>query len=165
MAPPTVLTERALAIFGAGDALGLLHAFTRRGGLAEPESDRLTPVLLDAADEGDAVAREIVAETGAVLGRQAQACATRVGLPLEGTRVVLAGGVFSHPTTRLADATMAQLPGAVAVRDPVPPIAGALLLALDRLGVRVEAATVAAALPFPVPDPRSATWAGSPSIA
>jgi N-acetylglucosamine kinase-like BadF-type ATPase len=165
MAPPTVLTERALALFGASDALGLLHAFTRRGGMAEEESDRLTPVLLDAADEGDAVAREIVAESGAVLGRQGRACAARVDLPLEGARVVLAGGVFSHPTTRLADATMAQLPGAVAVRQPVPPVAGALLLALDRVGVHVDAATVAAGLPFAIPDGRSAPWAGSPSIA
>ena len=48
-----------------------------------------------------------------MLGRQGRACAARVDLPLAGARVVLAGGVFSHPTTRLADATMAQLPGAV----------------------------------------------------
>ena len=132
-----MLTERALALFGASDAFDLLHRFTRRGGLPEAESDRLTPVLLDAADEGDAVAREIVAETGAVLGRQGRACAEQVDLPLPGARVALSGGVFGHPTLRLADATMAELPGAIAVRDPAPPIAGALLLALDRLGIDV----------------------------
>jgi N-acetylglucosamine kinase-like BadF-type ATPase len=165
IAPPTMLTEQALALFGASDAFDLLHRFTRRGGLPEPESDRLTPVLLDAADEGDAVAREIVTETGAVLGRQGRACADQVGLPLPGARVALSGGVFGHPSARLADATMAELPGAIAVHDPAPPIAGALLLALDRLGIDVDAATVAAGLSFLVPDGRIGAWVASPSTA
>jgi N-acetylglucosamine kinase-like BadF-type ATPase len=152
MGPATVLTERALALYGASDAIGLLYQFTRRGGLEEHEKDRLAPVVLDAADEGDAVARAIVAGRGRVLGRQARACARQLALPLEGTRVVLTGGVFGHPTDRLADATMAELPGAVAVRRPAPPIAGAVLLALDQVGVSVS-------------EERSAAWAGSPSSA
>ena len=85
--------------------------------------------------------------------------------PLPGTRIVLTGGVFGHPSERLADAAMAELPGGVAVRHPPPPIAGVLLLALDRLGVTVDAGVVAAGLPLPVPDERSARWAGSPSRA
>jgi hypothetical protein len=56
---------------------------------------------------------------------------------------VLTGGVFGHPTDRLADATMQELPGAVAVRHPQPPIEGALLLAHDR-----------------ITEGRSAAWAG-----
>jgi N-acetylglucosamine kinase-like BadF-type ATPase len=143
MGPATVLTERALALYGAGDPIGLLYEFTRRGGLAEHEKDRLAPVVLDAADEGDAVARAIVADKGRVLGSQARACAGRLDLPLEGMRVVLTGGVFGHPTDRLADATMQELPGAVAVRHPQPPIEGALLLAHDR-----------------ITEGRSAAWAG-----
>ena len=147
MGPATVLTERALALYGAGDPIGLLYQFTRRGGLQAHEKDRLAPVVLDAADEGDAVARAIVSEKGRVLGRQARACAEQVSLPLEGARVVLTGGVFGHPTDRLADAAMAELPGAVAVRRPAPPIAGAVLLALDQIGVSVS-------------EGRSAAWAG-----
>ena len=165
MGPETLLTARALELFGADDALGLLHAFTRRGGLEEHEGDRLAPVVLDAADAGDVVAQAIVDETGEILGRQGAACARRIDLALEGTRIVLAGGVFGHPTDRLAAATMGQLPGAVAVRHPAPPIAGALLLALDRAGLQADAATVAAGLPFPVPEPRSAAWAASSSKA
>jgi N-acetylglucosamine kinase-like BadF-type ATPase len=143
MGPPTVLSERAFALYGAEDAIGLLHEFTRRGGLGKHEKDRLAPVVLDAADEGDDVACAIVADKGRVLGRQARACGGQLDLPLEGTRVVLTGGVFGHPTDRLADATMAELPGAVMVRHPVPPIEGALLLALDQIHER-----------------RSAAWAG-----
>jgi N-acetylglucosamine kinase-like BadF-type ATPase len=165
MGPPTVLTERALALYGATDAIGLLYAFTRRGGLAEDEQDRLAPVVLDAADAGDAVARAIVAEKGHFLGLQARACAAQLELPLEGTRIVLTGGVFGHPTERLAAATMAELPGAVPVRGGPPPIAGALLLAYDRLGIRIDEAAVAAGLPFQAPERRSAPWAASSSNA
>jgi N-acetylglucosamine kinase-like BadF-type ATPase len=165
MAPPTALTERALALFGASDAIALLHEFTRRGGLPESEQDRLAPDVLDAADEGDAVARAIVDAMGQVLGEQARACAGQLDLPLAGTRVVLTGGVFGHPTERLAAATMAELPGAIPVRHGPPPVAGALLLALDRLGVDVDDAAVAAGLPFHAPEGRSAPWAASPSKA
>lgn len=143
MGPATVLTERALALYGADDPIGLLYEFTRRGGLDKFEKDRLAPVVLDAADEGDDVARAIVTEKGRVLGRQGRACAEQISLPLAGARVVLAGGVFGHPTERLAASAMAELPGAVAVRHPAPPIEGALLLALDR-----------------ITEGRSAAWAG-----
>ncbi len=161
----TALSEQALRLFGARDAIDLLHVFTRRGGLPEQEADRLAPVVLDLADQGDEVARAIVEEKGRTLGRQGKACADQIGLALTGTRIVLTGGVFGHPSERLADAAMAELPGGVAVRHPPPPIAGVLLLALDRLGVTVDAGVVAAGLPHPVPDERSARWAGSPSRA
>jgi N-acetylglucosamine kinase-like BadF-type ATPase len=165
MGPATVLTEHALELYGADDALGLLYEFTRRGGLAEAEVDRLAPLVLDAADADDAVAVAIVAEKGSILGRQARASAQRLGLPLTGTRIVLAGRVFAHPTEHLAAATMAELPGATPVRHVAPPVGGALLLALDRLGVEADAAAVAAGLPFPEAEGRSAVWARSPSRA
>jgi N-acetylglucosamine kinase-like BadF-type ATPase len=157
MGPKTALTERALALFGARDAIDLLHEFTRRGGLEESDKDRIAPVLLDLADEGDAVAQAIVADAGRVLGTQARASAAQIGLALDGTRVVLTGGVFAHPTERLAAATMAELPGAVPVRNGPPPIAGALLLAYDRFGLTVDASAVAAGL-FAI-EGRSARWA------
>jgi N-acetylglucosamine kinase-like BadF-type ATPase len=157
MGPATALSERAFALFGVEDAIALLHEFTRRGGLEESDQDRLAPVLLDLADEGDAVAQAIVAEAGRVLGTQARASAAQLGMPLEGTRVVLTGGVFEHPTDRLAVATMAELPDAEPVRGGPPPIAGALLLAYDRLGLAIDASRVAAGLP--ASDGRSARWA------
>jgi N-acetylglucosamine kinase-like BadF-type ATPase len=157
MGPATAVSERAFALFGVDDAIALLHEFTRRGGLEDEDKDRLAPVLLDLADEGDSVAQAIVADAGRVLGMQARASAAQLRMPLDGTRVVLTGGVFEHPTDRLAAATMAELPGAVAVRGGPPPIAGALLLAYDRLGLAVDASRVAAGLP--ATDGRSARWA------
>ena len=147
LGPPTVLVERALALYGAADGIALLHEFTRRGGLRRPTQDRLAPVVLDAADEGDAVARRSSPQ-GPRAGRAGARLRGARGLPLAGTRVVLTGRVLEHPTPRLADAAMAELPGAVAVRHGAPPVAGALLLAFDRIGARDgDAAALAAALP------------------
>jgi N-acetylglucosamine kinase-like BadF-type ATPase len=163
LGPPTVLTERALRLYGAPDPLALLHEFTRRGGLGEPEKHRLAPVVLDAAEEGDAVAAAIVAAQGKVLGEQGRVCAERVGLSPEGARAVLTGGVFGHPSDTLAEATMAELPGAVAVRHGPPPVAGALLIGFDRLGLAVDPAALAVGLSQPVDQGGRASWAASAS--
>ena len=166
MGPATALTGLALDLYDAPDPIALLYAFTRRGGLEEHEQDRLAPLVLDAADDGDPLAQALVADKGRILGMQARATAEQLQLALDGTRIVLTGGVFAHPTTRLADATMAELPGAVPVRDAPPPVAGALLLALDRLGVTIDAAAVGTSLlPHTAIEQRSARWAGSPSSA
>ena len=147
------------------DAIALLHAFTRRGGLGEDGAGPARAGRARRRGRGrrGRGRRSWPARAASSAGRRAPA-PRRLGLPLAGTRIVLTGGVFAHPTERLADATMAELPGAVAVRHRPPPIAGALLLALDRLGVRADAA------PWPPgcrsrPDGRSARWAGSPSRA
>jgi hypothetical protein len=109
------------------------------------------------------VARAIVAEKGGILGRQGRACARRLDLPLDGLRVVLSGRVLAHPTERLAAAAMAELPGAIAVRHPAPPVAGAVLLSLDQIGAVVDAEAIE--IPYPELDGRSARWAESPSRA
>lgn len=144
--PATALTELALELYGVADALELMHAFTRRGGLGVTEQDRFAARVLDAADGGDPVAQALVDGKARMAGLQARAAAGRLDLPLHGTRVVLTGGVFGHPTARLADGVMAELPGAVAVRGGPPPIGGALLLALDRAGIDADAGAVAEVL-------------------
>jgi N-acetylglucosamine kinase-like BadF-type ATPase len=161
LGPATALTERALELFKVHDVTALLYAFTRRGGLPESESDRLAPAVLDLADEGDPVARSIVSAGGRMLGRQARVSAARIELPIEGTRVVLAGSVFAHPTALLADSVMAELPGAEQVRHGPPPVAGAVLLALDRLGVAVDPDVLHDGLA--AEKRRSVPWAGSSS--
>jgi N-acetylglucosamine kinase-like BadF-type ATPase len=165
LGPRTALSEHAFALYGADDAIDLLHEFTRRGGLTDADKDRFAPVVLEAADAGDEVSQAIIAEKGRILGSQGRACAAQLDLPLDGLRVVLSGRVLAHPTERLAAAAMAELPGAIAVRHPAPPIAGAVLLSLDQIGAVVDAAVVEAALPYPELDGRSARWAESPSRA
>jgi N-acetylglucosamine kinase-like BadF-type ATPase len=159
LGPPTVLTERALALYGVPDPIALLYAFTRRGGLGPSGADRFAVGVIDAADEGDALAAAIVAEAGRVLGGQARASAARIDLPVTGTLVVLTGGVFGHRSDALADATMTELPGAVAVRHGPPPVVGALLLGFDRLGVKVDPGALSQTLD----DGGRAPWVASAS--
>jgi N-acetylglucosamine kinase-like BadF-type ATPase len=164
LAPETALTERALELYGADDPIALLHAFTRRGGLQESDQDRLSPAVLDVAEAGDPVAREIVLERGRLLGGQGRVAAERIELPLAGTLVVLTGSVFAHPTELLAGAVMAELPGAEPVRHGPPPIAGAVLLALDRIGIRADPATVGASLTLtPTDEKGGSAWVRSGS--
>lgn len=163
LGPETALTAHALELYGAVDPIALLHEFTRRGGLQVGDQDRLAPVVLHAADAGDAVAREIVLGRGRMLGAQARASAVRAGLPLAGTLVVLAGGVLQHPTELFADAVMAELPGAVPTRFSAPPVVGALMLGFDRLDLPSDADALAASLHSKYA--RSPAWVRSSSKA
>ena len=160
--PATALTERALALYGVADAIALLHEFTRRGGLGEAEQDRLAPVVLDAADAGDAVAQRDrrrqgphPRRAGARLRGAARAAARRArgsSSPAASSRT---------RATRLADATMAELPGAV--RRPPRRRRRSPARCCSRstaLGVAVDA-DAAAARGRPRLEGRSARWAGS----
>ena len=134
LGPTTSLTGRALGLYEAADPIELQHRFTRRGGYGRPELVRMSPVLLDEADRGDAVARQIVAAAGRAMGGQARVSAGRIELDVAGTTVVMAGGLFQHPSTVLAEAVMGELPGAVPKRTTLPPVIGAVMTALDQLG-------------------------------
>jgi N-acetylglucosamine kinase-like BadF-type ATPase len=138
LGPATALTAAAAELYGIDDGVELLHYFTRRERPDRRELMRLAPVLLDAADAGDAVACAIVGAAGRMLGEEARVSAARVGLDLDGTRVVMSGGVFEHPSRLLEHAVMDRLPGGVAVRNGVPPIVGVVQLALDRMGTDVD---------------------------
>jgi N-acetylglucosamine kinase-like BadF-type ATPase len=145
--PPTALTEATLAFTGLGSVEELLHAVTAREPAVRVRKDRLAAVVLDTADEGDAVALAIVEALGRGLGRHAAIAAERVGLDPTGRPLVLAGSVFRHPSPVLADAVAAELPAAVPTRSEFEPAVGALLLAFDELGLEPDLGTLRASLP------------------
>src|SRR5438445_523942 len=82
----------------------LLHLFTNRLQRHQYRIDQLTPLLLDAAQAGDNAATHIVQEQGAMLGKYALAAARKVGIEGTAFTLVLAGGVFRHPSQLLANA-------------------------------------------------------------
>ena len=148
MGPPTALTAAILAHFGMTTAEQVLHALTARATAAEFESRFIHPrtggvarVLLDVAEQGDSVARDIVLAHGAALGAHAIAAARQVGLdrceapfPL-----VLIGGVLRHPSPQLVSAIVRQVQGVLPLAQPsrnaLEPALGALLLAFDQLNL------------------------------
>jgi N-acetylglucosamine kinase-like BadF-type ATPase len=131
--PRTSLSERAFGLFDVSDSTELLHSFTRRGGRADLDAALLASVVLDEAEAGDAVALSIVADEIDVLSSYARVAAARVQLPRP-YPLVLAGGVFRHATTLLADGIGAAVPDGAIVRPTLEPAAGALLLAFDERG-------------------------------
>jgi len=112
--PPTRLTGRVLAHYGETDVVALLHRLTRREGKKPKQADRLARLLLDTADEGDPVAVDLIDRTGAWLGDYALAAARRVEISSSLFSLVLAGGVFHHPSPswrrRSLPASAARLP-------------------------------------------------------
>lgn len=133
LGPPTSLTGRALALYGAADPIELQHRFTGRDGLGRAELVRMSPVLLDEADRRDEVALRIVTAAGRAMGGQGRASAEQIGLSLTGATAVLGGGLFQHPTGVLAGAVTGELPGAVEHRTTLPPVIGAVMVALDEI--------------------------------
>jgi N-acetylglucosamine kinase-like BadF-type ATPase len=155
--PPTALTGRVLRHFGLATVEAVLHAMTAREHPRPPSVHGLARVLLDGAQDGDPAARRIVAEHGSALGDYALVAARKVGLERQDFTLVLAGGVFRHPAPLLRDALVervrAHAPGARPTGLRLEPAAGALLLAFELGGIRVDASLLAqleASLPPPV---------------
>lgn len=145
--PETSLTRRALDTYSVADPMALLHELTRRGGPGLNAAERLAPAVLDEADAGDGVARDIVARQGRLLGDQARVCAGRVGLLGGEFAVVLAGGVFRHSSRLLAQTLMERIPGGRPVPAAHEPVVGALLFAFDRAGLTPDPERLAASTP------------------
>lgn len=134
LGPATSLAERALERWACADTIELLHAFTRRGGLPALEPSRFAGEVLDEAEAGDDVAREIVRDVAGRLGLYARVCAERTGQLGSPFALVLSGGVLRHPSALLREAILAPVPDAVSLYPELDPVAGALLVAADRAG-------------------------------
>jgi N-acetylglucosamine kinase-like BadF-type ATPase len=147
--PETSLTGRALERWDSPDPITLLHEFTRIGGRGETHIERsqFAGAVLDEAAAGDPVAHAIVERVGGHLGDYARVCAEQTGQLGSPFVLVLAGGVLRHSSTLLRESILARVPGAAPVYPTVEPVAGAVLLAADRAGVRPDPQRLTAATP------------------
>jgi N-acetylglucosamine kinase-like BadF-type ATPase len=140
--PATALGQAAASCLGLPSVRDVAVAL-HRGDLGPGDLLGLTPVLFAVADEGDPVARSLVTRQAAEISVMAAAALRRAGLAPDGAPVVLGGGVLtSRPPLLLAEIgreLAASAPGAVPRVLDVPPVAGAALLGLDRLGAPVAA--------------------------
>ncbi len=140
---PTTLTQRVLAFFDLNTVEELLHLFTNRVKTAPTNSIRhLTPILLDEAQAGDSVALRIVQEHGWVLGKYALVAARWVGIEGTAFPLVLAGGVFRHPSSLLIEAIIESVrttsPAVRPMRYRFEPIIGVLFSALEIAQVTID---------------------------
>jgi N-acetylglucosamine kinase-like BadF-type ATPase len=134
----TRLERLVPAHFGLSTPRELAEAIYR-GRIEQRRVFELAPVVFAAAED-DAVAAGIVDRLATEIATMARTAIDRLGLGREPVEVLLGGGLVRSGNGRLVDAVAAVLgEGRVVRATPVPPIAGAALLGLDRLGAGVEA--------------------------
>ncbi|HEX3291059.1 MAG TPA: BadF/BadG/BcrA/BcrD ATPase family protein [Gaiella sp.] len=139
LGPATSLLERALARWEAADAEGLLHVLTRIDGAAEEtEAASFAEAVLDEAEGGDRIAQTIVQTVAGRMGDYARVCAERTGQLGAPFPLVLCGSVLRHPSPLLRSVLLSRVPHAEPVFPDLEPVAGAVLLAADRVGAHPE---------------------------
>ena len=136
--PGTALRDRMLLASGFARTEDLLHHYTRRDRPPRAEIARFAPTILDVADEGDQVARQLIREQAEAVGRSVRAGVRRGGLD-SAYPLVLAGGMFSHSSPLLVDALSDALPDARPVVPRVQPAVGVALMATTAIGLPLPA--------------------------
>ncbi len=140
--PPTSLTGRLLAHFELDTVSELLHALTARTSSRRQSPAALARLLLDEAAAGDGAAKRVVEQQGTICADYALAAARQVGLESEPFILSLSGGVMRHPSRLFGDAVISRVRSTAPEVRPVlsqfEPVIGALFMALDAAGVRVD---------------------------
>jgi N-acetylglucosamine kinase-like BadF-type ATPase len=136
--PRTSLTERLCEATGSTDAMALIEALAKE----RIADDTFMPVVFDAAEHGDLVARRILEGAGASLGDRAGHLARRLSMEDSEFELVLAGRMFRTESRILRAALEATVKRSARFAFPVtleaPPVVGAALLALELVGVPAQ---------------------------
>jgi N-acetylglucosamine kinase-like BadF-type ATPase len=157
---PTVLTEMVLTALGLPSVEELISQLYQSqfdyypGQFDQRRLLALVPLVFEAAYQGDQVAQDLVVRVGTEVGTTANAIIRRLGLETTDVEVVLGGSVFKGKGPLLVD-TVTQVvhrvaPQATIILPEFEPVVGAVLLALENLGVEVNEAVhanVRASLP------------------
>jgi N-acetylglucosamine kinase-like BadF-type ATPase len=144
---PTMLAEKVPAILGFSRIEEMI-AHLRQEQLAHYPGwfDRrrlfkVVPLVFEAAYNGDEVAQDLLIRLGNEVGLAASAIIRRLGLEGSDVEVILAGGVFKGRGPLLLDAVTLTVhrvaPRAKVVIAKFEPVVGAVLLALEGLGIEI----------------------------
>ena len=135
---PTSLTQRCLDAAHCDDVDELLRRKVERG-LEKPVLNRIPIIVGEEALRSDAVSARILERFGRDEAAYAVAAIRRMGLEREPVDVILSGSVFKCKAPMLLqavrDAILEAAPYARIIESALEPAIGALLLALDDLGV------------------------------
>jgi N-acetylglucosamine kinase-like BadF-type ATPase len=134
--PHTAFERSVPAFFGLRRPADVTRAlYEGRFGPETPVSGRLAPLVFQEAAAGDTVARQIVERLATELATMANALIRRLHMTRLDVEVVLAGGVFRTDEAgfyaSLERQVCAVAPDARFVRLRWPPVAGAVLLAIE----------------------------------
>ena len=141
----TSLSELVPADLGEPDAEAVLTGIYT-GAIPYNRLFELARVLLDAAADGDPLAREAADFLADEVVAFVRGAVTRLELHDEAVEVVLGGGIFDTTDAafhrRIAAGISAAAPHAELVRLDAPPVLGAALIGLDTLGASPETLAV-----------------------
>ena len=137
--PATALSAAFAAEVGARDTADLLAGLVRgRYHL----SAAAAPIVFATAEQGDAVAQEIISWAGRSLGDLANGVIRQLDLAAESFDVVLSGSLYKGGATLidpLRQTIHAVAPGANLVRLTAPPVVGGVLLGMEACGLETTA--------------------------
>ena len=135
---PDTALRTALPRHHGLDSMAALIEAVHVGAISEERCLALTPLLFEVADAGDPVALDVVRRQAEEVVALAATAIRRLGVLDEPIDVVLGGGVLTAGHQGLMDGITRRLaeeaPKAVARVVEAPPILGAALLGLDRIG-------------------------------
>jgi N-acetylglucosamine kinase-like BadF-type ATPase len=141
--PYTTLVEYFLALTGAKDLDDLIEGIDMHRYQPQPTWAR---TIVEAAQEGDTVARQLVGFAGGELGESACAVIRQLGIEGEAFDVVLAGSLFKSGDL-LIDPLRATIfrvaRRARLTRLAVPPVVGGVVLGMQQTGLETPARRVA----------------------
>jgi N-acetylglucosamine kinase-like BadF-type ATPase len=140
--PQTVLREAVAAHLGTASMQDAAVAF-HTGKLTWEALLGLVPVVFEAAGAGDAVAVDLVRRQAEEVCLMALSAMHRLGLGDQPVPVALGGGVLTAHDPLLTAEIIRRLADKAPLAQPrvvdVPPVAGAALLGLDRIGAPPDA--------------------------
>ncbi len=142
--PDTALASYLTGHFGV-ERVEEITIGIHKGKIGDDDLTGLAPMLLRAADEGDAVARKVVNRLADEISVMAITAMRRLDLITLATPVVLGGGVITARNPLLLSGITRQLAEAAPAAEvrviDVPPVAGAALLGLDHVRAPAAAAS------------------------
>ncbi|PYC74028.1 ATPase [Streptomyces tateyamensis] len=139
---PTALSRAIGAHFRLSGALAVAEA-VHLGRLAAERLHELTPLVFACAEAGDPVALSLIDRQAGEVVAMARVALARLDRLDQPTPLVLGGGVLAARHPLLLDNLYARLREAAPLAEPrivtAPPVLGAALLGLDRLGAGADA--------------------------
>jgi N-acetylglucosamine kinase-like BadF-type ATPase len=138
---PTKLTTEIPKLAGLTNMSELLDLMYPEVSVPESFYKQLPPLLFDLADQNDVVAIEILQKMGRLQGEMICPMIIKADLAKDAFPVVLGGSVYNGSSPHFIDATMETIwkiaPLASPIRPKLPPVAGALIIALEEIHVNL----------------------------
>lgn len=142
---PTLVADRVLQRLGLSEADEIMRRLYHDG-LSRAEIAALAPLTIDAAEQRDAVAAEIIKRGADELSLMVATVARRLEFGLDPVMVTVTGGLATAGAAYVAPLQAAirrRLPAVELVEPALPPVLGAALLALEDIGIPASPPLVA----------------------